>query len=95
MQLGRQKERNGAKFKSTFLFLKIIDSKIDYNYYKIFTQITKKIHLYLHSKQLRPVIIQCTSFEYKEEDKYRQNEKLREDGSEAVKTINLSLKAKK
>ena len=31
-----------------------------------------EFHLFIHRKQLRPVIIQCTSYEYKKKDKYRQ-----------------------
>ena len=58
---GRQKEQKGAKFKNKFLFfLKINDFKIDSNH-KILTKIAKKLILYRHRKQLRPIIIQCTS----------------------------------
>ena len=49
-------------------------------------------------KQLRPVIIQCTSYNYKKKDKYSQKLSFARNGSGSVKTvetINLLLRAMK
>ena len=38
-------------------------------------------------KQLRTVIIQCTSYDYKKKDKYPQKLRFARNGSETVKTV--------
>ena len=71
MRLGNRstKEQKGAKFRNTFLFLKIIVCKIDF-YHWILTKMAKNF-VYIFINQAIETC-QCTLYDCKEKDKYRQ-----------------------